>query len=341
MGIAKEDHDGPYLYDSKACTSQEFSFRSCIKNAARNLLVATQEIPEFRLSGQVLEHDDGNVGFELGKKEGLTVDDKFNIAEFVEQDDGKVKQVNNGWVSVSFVADSNSREGYKSKACVCAGSPSIGNVLSEYPRIPIDIAFYAKLFPGIGKEDCKDKQLSGMGFGGQIDARYNVGRLIGVSQLFLGVGVGLGTSTVTDSIYKDCKASNVSHFNIDGILMKRFILGRCLLGLEAGVSRQTASVDIEIGTVPVKEDFAGIGFFGGANFGIAFSPCLLLDLAARYEYAGLKGVFKPTDKSISGNYGADKYNATMSGLGIHLGLTWSPPALPFDPVDMVRGMSGM
>jgi len=339
MGFAKEGHS--YLYDGKTYTAQDFAFCSCVKNAARNLLVSTQSMPEFRLSGQVIEHDGGDVGFELGKKEGLTIDDKFNVAEFEEQEDGTVKQVNSGWVTVTSVADSNSKEGYKSKAIVCAGDPSVGAVISEYPRIPIDIAFYGKVFPSISKDDCKDKQLSSMGFGGQIDARYNVGRMIGMSQLFLGIGAGMGVSSVTDSLYSAYNGTTVSHFNIDGIIMKRFILGRCLFGLEGGVTRQTASVNLNIGSVALKEDFAGTGFFGGINFGIAFSPCLQLDLAARYETTQLQGVFNPADNSISENYGADQYAANMSGVEIHLGLTWSPPALPFDPLDMFRGMSGM
>ena len=339
FGAGKEGNKIPYMCDGKVCTPQEFAYRSCVRNASRNLLVATQAMPEFRLSGQVLEKDGGNVGFDLGEKEGLVIDDKYNIAEFEEQENGTVKQVNNGWASVSFVADSNSKEGYKSKAKLCAGDPSIGAVLSEYPRIPIDIAFKGKMFPGIGKDDCKNKELSGMGFGGQIDARYNVGRLIGISQMFLGIGFGLGASAVIDSLYSSLGASSVTHYNLDGIIMKRFILGRCIFGLEGGVTHQNASLSFKINNESVKEDFSGLGFFGGINLGICFSPCLQLDFAADYESTQLNGVFKlPNSNLINVN---DKYKGTMSGPQISIGLTWSPPALPFDPLDMFRGMSGM
>ena len=339
MGAGKEGNQIPYIVDDKVCTPQEFAYRSCVRNAASNLLVATQAMPEFRLSGQVLEKDESKVGFDLGKKEGLIVDDKYNIVEFEELENGTVKQENTGWVSVSSVADSNSAEGYKSKAKICEGDPSIGAVLSEYPRIPIDIAFKGKMFSGIGKDDCKNKELSSMGFGGQIDARYNVGRLICISQLFLGIGFGLGASGVTDSLYSYLGASSVFHYNFDGLIMKRFILGRCIFGLEGGVTHQNASISFKISGEQVEEDFAGLGFFGGINFGICFSPCLQLDFAADYESTQLNGVFKlPNSNLINAN---DKYKGTMSGPEISIGLTWSPPALPFDPIDMFRGMSGM
>ena len=339
FGAGREGNKIPYMCDGKVCTPQEFAFRSCVKNAAGNLLVATQAMPEFRLSGQVLEKDGGKVGFDLGKKEGLVIDDKYNIAEFEELDDGTIKQINSGWASVSFVADSSSMEGYKSKAKICAGDPSIGAVLSEYPRIPIDITFKAKMFPGIGKDDCQNKELSLIGFGGQVDARYNVGRMMGVSQLFLGIGFGLGASGVTDSLYKSLGAASVTHYNLDGIIMKRFILGDCIFGLEGGITHQNASMSFKISGDPVEEDFSGLGFFCGINLGICFSPCLQLDLGADYESVQLNGVFKvPNSNLINVN---DKYKGTMSGPQISIGLTWSPPALPFDPLDMFRGMSGM
>jgi hypothetical protein len=121
--------------------------------------------------------------------------------------------------------------------------------------------------------------------------------------------------------------------------MKRFILGSCIFGLEGGVTHQNASVSFSISGEPVEEDFAGLGFFGGVNLGICFSPCLQLDLAADYESAQLNGVFKDPNSNL--NSVNDKYKGTMSGLEFSIGLTWSPPALPFDPLDMFRGMAGM
>ena len=66
LGFAKEGKT--FLYDGKMVESKEFAYRACVKNAARNLLVATQEMPEFRLSAQIIEVDGKKVGFELGKK---------------------------------------------------------------------------------------------------------------------------------------------------------------------------------------------------------------------------------------------------------------------------------
>ncbi|OGJ99309.1 MAG: hypothetical protein A2487_07710 [Candidatus Raymondbacteria bacterium RifOxyC12_full_50_8] len=326
MGFAKEGKT--FMKDGKLVDHKEFAFRSCVKNAARNLLVATQEMPEFRLSGQVVEVDAGKVGFDLGKNEGLRADDKFRIAEFEESEDGSVKSTFNGWGVVSMVADSNSKEGYKSKAQIVAGEPMTGSVLSEFPRIPIDIAIKFRTFPGVANSG--DTTILGMGMGLQLDARYNIGRHFGVNQLFAGVGYGLGSAGEADiATYSD----GASVGQLDILLMKRFLVKRFTLGVEAGLASFSAtasrgSIGAGAFSLSIDETFSGMGFFAGANAGFNLTPALIADLSIRFESATLASDWQTGD-------------FPHSGIGIHAGLTWSPPSLPFDPVDMVRGRLGL
>jgi hypothetical protein len=242
MGMAKKNRiygtsDGPLA-------SPKFAFRSMVKNGARNILAATQSMPEFRLSGQVLEKDEGYVGFDLGKKEGIRVDDKYDICEFEEKEDGSIVQTKSGWVSVSMVADSNSKEGYKSKAYIVSGDPMTGAVLSEFPRIPIDIAIKFRTSP---PADSIDNASMGMGL--QLDARYNLGRKFGVQQLFLGVGYSI---------------SSAGGWELFASKYFRFA-GPFTAGPEAGFS-------LALG-----------GAFVGLDVGYALSPTFKAEIGGRYE----------------------------------------------------------
>jgi hypothetical protein len=301
MGMAKKNRI--YKTSDGALASPKFAFRSMVKNGARNILAATQSMPEFRLSSQVIEKDKGYVGFDLGKKEGILIDDKYDICEFEEKEDGSIVQTKSGWVSVSMVADSNSKEGYKSKAYIVSGDPMTGAVLSEFPRIPIDIAIKFRTFPG-GKlkvsyyntttfaMDTKDSTTpTGMGL--QLDARYNIGRKFGVQQLFLGVGYGFGSQSNGGWELFAAKYWRVG--------------GPFTVGPEAGFSVATG------------------GPFFGLDVGYALSPTFKAELGGRYDI---------------GNGGGDPVYPEQAGVTIQAGLIWSPKALPWDPWDFFRGRLG-
>jgi hypothetical protein len=366
MGFSKEKNAAglpkTYVYDGKAVDFKEFAFRACVKNAARNLLVATQEMPEFRLSSQVIEVDGGKVGFPLGKTEGLTTDDKYRIVEFEEDANGNVKQANNGWVLVTNVADSNSKEGYKSKARTIAGAPMQGVILSEYPRIPIDILFKAKRFAYsqatdnynqgsyIDSLDCS----GGMGF--QLDAHYNIGRYLNVNQLYAGVGFGMGWGSAKGTAWTvngATKIKGVTNANWEFSLLKKFYISRLAIVLQPvfglqGVSVDAGSLDFLGTTYYYRFTNAGGGFELNGGLEYALSPAVNLGLTAGYQMYGESNDWSFEGKSgVSGSWsgipltGSNEVKLKHSGLAIQLYLTFSPPSLPFDPWDMIRGRLGI
>ncbi|MFH1762497.1 MAG: hypothetical protein ABIA63_15465, partial [bacterium] len=298
LGFAKEGKS--YIGKGGLLNADVFSFRSMVKNCARNLLVATQEMPEFRLSSQVTEVDGGKVGFPLGKTEGLWVDDKYKIVEFMEDDEGSVKQEENGWVIVKSVADSNSKEGYKSKAFKVAGDPMEGVIISEFPRIPIDILLKFKRFPYSNATEnfsgtyIDSLEVSG-GYGLQIDAQYNIGRYIGINQLFFDFGFGLGwggakgKAIVLGSGTSELKS--VSNTCFDFSLLKKFYIGRMALMIQPVFGIQSVAVDA--GEIPgllttyyyeLRNSGAGIAINTGAEY--ALTPAMNLGLGLGYQLYG-------------------------------------------------------
>jgi len=127
-------------------TTENFAFESAVKNAARNLGGRHAADPGFQVDGAGNRQGFLSVGFNLGRREGIKLDDKYQIVEISEDEQGNQTAKKSGWVMVTSIADSNSKHGYKSSAEVIGGSPYVGAILSEYPRLPLDLLIRGRMF---------------------------------------------------------------------------------------------------------------------------------------------------------------------------------------------------
>lgn len=355
-----------YISSTGPIDYKEFAFRSAVKNAVRNLIVATQEIPEFRLSGQVLETGFMSVGFDLGKNEGVKLDDKYHIVEFAEEADGKISEKKNGWVMVTSVGDSNSSHGYKSKAQVIAGSPFTGAVLSEYPRIPIDIILKGRMFAF--KNDSLNSPIGGpfdslsmtdaYGFG--VDAQYNIGRGMGIPQLFFDIGFGMGFGSASGKLNLTVgtagqpKLTNSGCLAFEGSFVKKFYIGRLALMLQPTFTYQMVSVfsdKINDGTDDIyyRAANSNLGFAANVGLEYALGAAVNFGVGAGYQLLGSNTSWELDSKTGSGGswakdatYGTvnNDIGLNYTGLTLQVYFTWSVPGLPFDPIDLMRASAG-
>jgi hypothetical protein len=359
--------DRHYATDAGMVGYQEFAFRSAVKNAVRNLTVATQEIPEFKMSAQVIDKGFMSVGINIGKNEGLTVDDKYQIVESFEEADGKTTTKKAGWVLVTSVADSNSKQGYKSKAQVISGNPYTGEVVSEFPRLPLDIQIGGRMFPYKAAPDTVGSLMDSSftlnnSYGADIDIFYNIGRMMGLNQFFVGLsgGVGFGmvsgfkntTGTGSES-HGRAKMTGLLSWCAELSLVKKFYIGRVALVLQPGVGYHSLILTSDSwrnGTTGTDEYYsltnAAIGFSGNAGLELAVSPEVNFGAGVGYQYftassswdysykKGVDGKFEKI-ATINNTNAVDR-----TGLSARVYLVWSPPSLQFDPVDMVQGLAG-
>ena len=351
---------------------KEFAFRSAVKNAVRNLVVATQEIPEFRLSGQVLEKGFMNVGFDLGKNEGVKVDDKYHIVEFSEEADGSVSQKNNGWVIVTSVGDSSSKQGYKSNAQIIAGSPYTGAVLSEFPRLPLEVVFKGRMFAfsndstrsSSGSSPLFDSLKLSNSFGGGIDIQYNIGRYFGVNQLLFDLGFGIGFGSATGSKGATAESPDTATFNgfynlsYEVSFVKKFYLGRFALMIQPLLSYQQLIITTNNNSSPsnsvsgsdeyfqLSTNSLGFSINGAIEF--ALGAAVNLGVGAGYQML-LNGSQDWDLESKTGSGGSWNNVATytnnlklnQTGLTAQVYFTWSLPSIAFDPMDMIRANMGI
>jgi hypothetical protein len=330
---------------------RDFAFHSAIKNAARNLVAITQDMPEFRLSGQILEKGFMNVSFDLGKKEGVKLDDKYNIVETSQDADGKTVEKKNGWILVTSVGDTTSKEGYKSKAQVISGSPYIGEVLSEKPLLPIDLIGKIRLFAFSVKEpdESWSKVRATDAFGFQVDAQYNIGRCMGINQLFFDFGFGLGWGGVSGQYGDgyDYLLSSVKAWEFS--FVKKFYIGRCALVIQPLFGLQYVSLETEADDDDISyraaNSSSGFALNGGLEY--ALSPSCNFGVGVGYQMYGKSSTWDIDYRAgssgswTSDNTGVEAYNVKYAGITASIYFTWSLPSLGIDPLDAVRGYYGI
>lgn len=347
----------------------EFAFRTLVKNAARNMKVATQEMDEFRLSAQILETGAFKVTFNLGKKEGLRVDDKYRIIKAVEGEQGKVDKKNAGWIRVTGVGAKSGEN--KSRGAIVSGRPILGSELREYPRLPLDIILTGRMFPyavdSTNKRGTYFDSLSLEGFlGGEIHAAYNIGRFIQVPQLFFDFGYGIGAGSGSGSLYPAINGKpDTQHktsvdyvFNMcfDFSLVKKFYIRRFAIVLQPVFSIQRLYLYAKDYTVKNPDTTFNSRWIntglGGAAIGgieIALSPALNFGISGGYQifpsstdwgFERKKSTENKWQKSGTLDMSKDA-GVDYSGPVIKISFTYSPPSLPFDPLDWIRGRMGV
>jgi len=227
MGIKADYSHFDFGTESLPTTVEQYAQYDAVQAWAKNLGVKTKEIEEFKLSAQIADtRGGGEFGVGLGFKEGVHLDDGFFILENYETSDGKLKTKKVGFARITKTADNRENTAELSTAKLFYGKANEGSVISEHPRLGIDVNFKAGLQTGmmipkelyIYKEDVTDQVAFNMGFA------YNLAPIIGVSQTFLDIELGFGAPIGTELETND----NMSCYTLSayGGLSRKFWFGR-------------------------------------------------------------------------------------------------------------------
>ncbi|ERP31920.1 hypothetical protein [Chitinivibrio alkaliphilus] len=342
-----------YSVNDQRLNHQEYAFHSMAENGARNLGVATREIEDFVLSGQVISGNPMRMTFNLGDEEGLTVDDTYLIIRDIIHADGSRESRRAGWGIVKNVGDSLGDRGYQSRAQVISGNPRIGSVVREYPRLPIDVSFGYRYFPYSAEaEGARDFSVDG-GHGFEARASYNIGRHAGISQLYFDFGFAMGWGGADGVInfprHGTHEVNFVENHSFDFALMKKFYIRRLGLVFTGGATNSTIRSGTPSHTFRIEDLFydrlavenSQWGGFASAGVELALSPALNLGVKGQYlfmnetdrwDYVGERN----DDWHYLGSY-RDATVDHSDGISIQGYFTWSPPSLPFDPISWIRG----
>jgi len=307
---------------------------------AKNLGVKTKKIDDFLLTAQIVEADGKNYSFPIGHKEGVFLDDGFDIVEYMEDDDGQVVAERIGFMRVSKTGDNeNDPTSYTLAKQYLGKTTDVGAVVMEHPVLGIDInvkPFFAlgmnipagaTSVPAGGEPVLKDDATSAVGVEGIFS--YNLAPIVGVSQLFYDISIGLGLPTSTYNEGADATVTVISAYT--GVSKKMwFTRTNMNFGIAGGMDMLSMS-----GTKETTDFTYGIRAFGvkaDAEFEYMWNADWSINFGAGYKLG-----FAPSDVVIEwGGYEittpveGEQADLRLGGINFNLGVSYALGELPFN-----------
>jgi hypothetical protein len=332
-------------YKGRTLSGPEYAFVTAAEVLARNLRIATQEIPEFQLTNPLTETGHGWVEFGIGKKEGLGVDDKFIISEFYEQPDGSLTQKKLGMVRVARVADNTAGKADSRARTVIGGGYERGMLAQEHPRLPIDLSFRFAVVP-IGADKNRnylnlyfESDASSSLYAGQLWFSYNLARTTKISQFFASIYGEIGGGAISGAKVFGEDAGGGLYWGIGGGLSKKFYVNRLHFGLEALLSFKDYSFTTTVSDVDVEWSASNLGLIFNGNLEVALGYDWNLGAGIGYHAFGPTSdwTYKENDTEYDVSGYSDLPELKFGGLGFQFYLTWSLPSLGYDPLKIARG----
>ncbi len=337
VGVAKIGKE--FKHEGVKVKDIDYAFRTAVVALARDLQVATRDIPEFRLGAQVTEVYSNAVSFPMGTKEGIKIDDGFDLVELQEDPNGGIIRKKIGFVRVTRVANNRLYPRTFSRAQIIIGRGiEPGVYVSERPRLPIDLVVRLMNNPFTVNSGQGTSKM--IGYSIHAELIYNFGRNINVNQLWIGAGlfIGSGNSGELEGIkdkfqfYLGTDKPNVTIFGLNGVLIKKFyfrrlsVIGRAELITE-GITFYKSNSDESL-----AHSSLGLGFGLGVEY--VATPDLNLGFSLGY---------RTFSESEEWDFNGLTYNIATgnhSGVVFSLCLNYSLPKLGFDPIAVIKGAVG-
>ncbi len=322
-----------------------YAFSKASESLAKNLAIKTAQLEEFCLTAQVFDFAGGMVGFNLGKREGVFLDQKFRVYEKVEDEAGTLAWEKKGFFMARGIGDNTTNPQVLSRGKRIIGGYEPGMMVKEFPRIGIDVAVRpgaasltipkGSFSGGFGDSLCVETEIKTLFPILDLAAQTNTARFLGVPQTFITLGGFLGAIPAKDvkisydGEQKDAYAGVC--WGLYGGLMKKRYLRRVAFFAEARYEYQAFSFSRSFddddltytNTIELLSGAAGmeialradlnIGFTGGfKGIGGATGDAWESEKKEENEEEGEKKAFTGPEVDYSGPF-----------FGIHL--IYSPP----------------
>lgn len=350
MGMgASKNGDKDYKHfsfgdETMSCNEIEYAQYDAVQAFVRNLGVKTKQIDEFKLSAQITEVKGKTYGFNLGHREGIFLDDGFDLVEYVEKDDGSTALNNVGFARIIKTADNNNDPNANSYARQYIGSRrDIGTVVMERPRLGLDIVAKAGFLtgmmikkdysPSIGGADhlYNDDATSALVFDLQFD--YNIAPIIGSTQTFMYIDLGFGLPVVD---YNEDATATTSYIASAYLgFDKKFWFERSNIKFGIGGGYDRFSTKATYFTDDLTYSVNAFGVKANAECEYLVTPDLSFLAGIGYKFG-----FRPTSVSLeyqgntysySGSEVGDVYpDLQLGGFNINAGFSYSISSLPFN-----------
>jgi len=321
--------------------AHNYALYDAVLTFAKNAGVLTKEIDDFKLTSQLIEVTANTVAFNLGKKEGIHLDDGFYVKRASENAKGDVVYREVAYVRVSKTGDNKADPSALTKATkvIVGDSPQIGDVVFENPRIGIDVRVKGGTtalsipFSSIYIDKPHLTNAFNLNPDGEfttaymleLDLVYNISAITGSPQTYFDLSVMLGTALAPDYEYDDTYQPGL----VSGYagFTRKFGLRRLslTLGLAAGADMfsfselGSSSTDSNSSESKEEKDKYKYEFITGGIRGVAGLELLLTPNFSFFANAGYKYTV------------GEEGDPQLGGLAITAGFNYSLRQLPFNP----------
>lgn len=304
--IEEEARSAFEIKDGNVTAAEDSAFKKASNDLVFSFELAVREI--FKLSAQISEAGFNTVSFPLGKREGIGIDDGFDVIEFVEQPDGSIRPKNVGFVRVIKVADNTKRNEFSKAQIIIggifAGRIASGMIVEERPRFPFDGVIGGLLSPvkiqtgkfklneqGVSNDTIEISSHGKFAYTVQFNINSNYGRLSNsqISQLWITFGGSIGFIPIEAKFFgEDVKSALFGSLNFG--LMKKFYFRRLALAFEVDMNYSNFEFSIKKDTV--KYAVSPAKWFWGASAGAGVEFVINPDVNM-----GAKAFYQITSKS--------------------------------------------
>ncbi len=144
-GIGSANPDESYQLKRRKVDGRTYARLMAIGGWAQAEALAMRELPEFKLSAEIRSVEGQFATAGLGKREGIELDDGFDVVDFFDDGQGEVVTKDIGFYRVSQVADNRTDDNESSLfyGYIRAGVER-GSLLVERPRLPVDVRIAPK-----------------------------------------------------------------------------------------------------------------------------------------------------------------------------------------------------
>jgi hypothetical protein len=315
--------------------SEESAFRNASKSFAKDISFQLKGIPEFNLGKMISETSAGNVYFQFGRKEGVSVDDRYSIFEQEQDSLGNIRNKDLGFVRVVKVGNNNNDPLALTKARVVSGGGyQAGMLAKERPFTSFDVFISAssvpvQLKPGkIERNGQLYSEISSSGhatsFFGRLGAQYDLGSQISFTQTYLTAEINFGV--VSFDQVKTYTGTNLAPPMRIGLLyggqaglMKKFYFGPLALKGQAqgaylkisnSVSDSVTHADYELHSYGLTADMAmelALSISSNLGFGVSYFSFKPADLNLKDKDKTIQSDITPVPKMQFNGIGFNLY----------------------------------
>jgi hypothetical protein len=279
----------------ESLTPEQQAFRNAANKLALNLSVKTRNHDKLKdvmcTMAPIADTDGSNVFFHLGNKEGLIIDDRYEVIDLYEDETGRAHKEKVGHCMVMKIAENRAKPEAMSRAKAIIGGGNMGKGMEvrEVARMGIDLSirplwsYLAVDSLPTGSNFTVAEPSEQGAIGADLALELNIGRRLNISQFFVSLGAAYGYVPL-DMTLQDEEVKQGHLYGFHGGLMKRFYLGRPAFRLDVdyGWYRFNIIKSIDDMRYHLHETFTPVR--AGAGLEIALTTNTNMGLYGGYQY---------------------------------------------------------